>query len=61
LLFKAGRSEAAKKAAFSHTGNIAGNYEMILTLSELAGSIIKPSIESLIYSPKFLDEKTLLS
>ena len=60
LLFKAGRSEAAKKAAFSHTGNIAGNYEMIMTLSFLAGSIIKPSIEALIYSPEFLDEKNVI-
>ena len=57
LFFKAGKSEAAKKAAFSHTGNLAGNYEMIITLSEIAGAIIKPSVESLIFAPKYLDKK----
>jgi len=60
LLFKAGKSEEAKKAAFSHTGNIAGNYEMIMTLSEIAGCVIKNSIESLIYSPKFLKEENVI-
>ncbi len=53
LLFKAGKSKAAKKAAFSHTGNLAGDYEMIMTLSEIAGAKIKPSVESLIFAPKF--------
>lgn len=53
LLFKAGKSKAAKKAAFSHTGNIAGNYEMIINLARSAGAEIKESIESLIFSPKF--------
>ncbi len=57
LFFKAGKSEAAKKAAFSHTGNLAGNYEMIITLSQIAGAIIKPSVESLIFSPKYLKIK----
>ena len=53
LLFKAGKSKAAKKAAFSHTGNLAGDYEMIMTLSEIAGAKIKPSVESLIFAPKY--------
>jgi acyl-CoA synthetase (NDP forming) len=53
LLFKAGKSKAAKKAAFSHTGNIAGNYEMIISLSKNAGSKIKDSMESLIFAPRF--------
>ncbi|WP_457563430.1 acetate--CoA ligase family protein [Caminibacter pacificus] len=60
LLFKAGKSDAAKKAAFSHTGNIAGDYEMIMTLSEIAGAKIKDSIESLIFSPKFLNEQNVI-
>ena len=53
LLFKSGKSEAAKKAAFSHTGNIAGNYEMIVSLAKHAGAVIKDSMESLIYAPKY--------
>ncbi|NPA11125.1 MAG: CoA-binding protein [Epsilonproteobacteria bacterium] len=57
FLYKAGKSEAAKKAAFSHTGNIAGNYEMILTLTQSAGAVIKDSIESLIFAPKYKDIK----
>jgi len=50
FVFKAGKSEKAKKAAFSHTGNIAGNYEMIINLLENAGAIIKDSIEGLIFT-----------
>jgi acyl-CoA synthetase (NDP forming) len=53
LIFKAGKSEAAKKAAFSHTGNIAGNYDMIMSLSKTAGAKIKKSAESLVFAPKF--------
>jgi acyl-CoA synthetase (NDP forming) len=60
ILFKAGKSEEAKKAAFSHTGNISGDYEMIMTLSEFAGCIIKDSIESLIYSPQFIKEQNVI-
>jgi acyl-CoA synthetase (NDP forming) len=60
LLFKAGKTDAAKKAAFSHTGNIAGNYEMFMTLSQNAGSIIKNSIESLIFSPQYLEEENVI-
>ena len=53
LIFKAGKSKAARKAAFSHTGNLAGDFEMFKILSENAGAIFKDSIESLIYSPLF--------
>jgi acyl-CoA synthetase (NDP forming) len=60
FIYKAGRSEAAKKAAFSHTGNLAGNYEMIITLSKIAGAHIKDSIESLIFAPKYKDVKEVL-
>ncbi|GAB6073389.1 acetate--CoA ligase family protein [Nautilia lithotrophica] len=60
LLFKSGKSAQAKKAAFSHTGNIAGNYEMIINLSKNAGAFIKNSAESLIFSPKYLNVKEVL-
>ena len=53
LIFKAGKSKAAQKAAFSHTGNLAGDFEMFKILSENAGAKFKDSIESLIYTPKF--------
>jgi hypothetical protein len=58
--FKTGKTDVAKKAAFSHTGNIAGNYEMFMTLSQNAGSIIKNSIESLIFSPQYLEEENVI-
>jgi len=57
LLFKAGKSALAKKAAFSHTGNIAGDYEMILSLAKSAGANIKDSIESLILSHKYQNKE----
>ncbi len=60
LLFKAGRSDAAKKAAMSHTGNLAGNFEMIMTLSEIAGAKPKDFMESLIFSPLFKSEEVLI-
>ncbi|WP_456480697.1 acetate--CoA ligase family protein [Nautilia sp.] len=60
FLFKAGKSEEAKKAAFSHTGNMAGNYDMIINLSKNAGAEIKNSIESLIFAPKFKNKKDVL-
>ena len=49
LLFKSGKSDESKKAAKSHTGNLAGNYDMIATLSEIAGAKIVNSIESLVF------------
>jgi acyl-CoA synthetase (NDP forming) len=60
FVFKAGKSEAAKKAAFSHTGNLAGNYEMFKILSENAGAVFKDSIESLIYAPKFKAKEIII-
>ncbi|MEO1957983.1 MAG: acetate--CoA ligase family protein [Nautiliaceae bacterium] len=60
FIYKAGRSEEAKKAAFSHTGNLAGNYEMIITLSKIAGAHIKDSIETLIFAPKYKNVKEVV-
>ncbi|GAX87447.1 conserved hypothetical protein [Lebetimonas natsushimae] len=60
FVFKAGKSEAAKKAAFSHTGNLAGNFEMFKILSENAGAIFKDSVESLIFSPKFSAKEIII-
>ncbi|PUZ24965.1 hypothetical protein DCC81_11650 [Chitinophaga parva] len=48
-VFKAGRTEAAKKAAFSHTGNLAGNYELFTGLMESAGAQILRDINGLLY------------
>ena len=60
LLFKSGKSKASQKAALSHTGNLAGNYEMIKTLSEIAGAKIVSSIESLIFH-KNVDEVLIVT
>lgn len=60
FIFKAGKSKAAKKAAFSHTGNLAGDFEMFKILSENAGAVFKNSIESLIFSPKFKAKEVII-
>jgi acyl-CoA synthetase (NDP forming) len=60
FVYKAGKSEAAKKAAFSHTGNLAGNFEMFKILSENAGAKFKDSIESLILAPKFKAKEIII-
>ncbi|HEV2355665.1 MAG TPA: acetate--CoA ligase family protein [Puia sp.] len=48
-IFKAGRTDAAKKAAFSHTGNLAGNFEMFEGLVRGAGATIIRDINGLLY------------
>jgi acyl-CoA synthetase (NDP forming) len=51
--FKAGRTEAARKAAFSHTGNLAGNYEMFTGLLKSAGAAMLRDINGLLYPYHF--------
>ena len=60
MLFKAGKTEEAKKAAFSHTGNLSGNFEMLIGLSEAAGAVIKNDIDELIFAPKYSTYKEVL-
>jgi acyl-CoA synthetase (NDP forming) len=60
FIFKSGKSKAAKKAAFSHTGNLAGDFEMFKILSKNAGATFKNSIESLIYAPKFKAKEIII-
>jgi len=50
-IFKTGKSEASKKAAFSHTGNLSGNYGMFKGLLESVGSKIEDNIEALLFNP----------
>jgi acyl-CoA synthetase (NDP forming) len=50
-LYKTGQSEAGKKAAFSHTGNLAGNYELFCGLMKSLGVNTVDNIEALIYKP----------
>ena len=50
-LYKTGQSEAGKKAAFSHTGNLAGNYELFCGLMKSLGVRLVDNIEALIYKP----------
>lgn len=58
FVFKTGKSNESKKAAFSHTGNLSGNYEMFRGLLESVECKIEENIEALIYHPKFADAKT---
>ena len=53
FIFKAGKTKEAKKAAFSHTGNISGDYEMLVGLSYAAGASIKKDIDELIFAAKY--------
>ncbi len=50
-IFKTGKSDASKKAAFSHTGNLSGNYKMFKGLLESVGSKIEDNIEALLFNP----------
>ncbi len=50
-IFKTGKSEASKKAAFSHTGNLSGNYDMFKGLLNSVGSKIEDNIEALLFNP----------
>ncbi len=52
-IYKAGKTKEAKKAAFSHTGNISGDYDMLIGLSYAAGAIIKEDIDELIFASQF--------
>ena len=48
-VYKSGKSEISKKAAFSHTGNLSGNFEMFKNLLENAGGKIEDNLESLVF------------
>ena len=52
-IFKAGRSEVARRAAFSHTGNMAGNYEMFAGLARSTGAKILENVNGLLYPHHF--------
>jgi 3-hydroxypropionyl-CoA synthetase (ADP-forming) len=47
VVFKAGRTEVGSKAAFSHTGYLAGSYEICVTALKQSGVIVVNSIEEL--------------
>lgn len=52
-VYKAGKSPQARKAAFSHTGNLSGDYPMFRGLLESVGVKMVDSIEALLYSRNF--------
>ncbi len=60
FIYKAGKTEAAKKAAFSHTGNISGSYEMLVGLCHSVGATIKKDIDELIFAPAFEEYNEVL-
>jgi len=57
-IFKAGQSEVARKAAFSHTGNLAGDYELFVGLLKSVGAKILKDVNGLLYTHTF--EKVLI-
>lgn len=52
-IYKAGKSPQARKAAFSHTGNLSGDYPMFRGLLESVGVKAVDSLEALLYSRSF--------
>lgn len=58
-LFKAAKSEAAKKAAFSHTGNLSGNYAMFNGIMQSLGVMVVNTLDSLILAPRFHNVKNV--
>ncbi len=52
-VFKAGKSKAAQKAAFSHTGNLSGNYEMFVGLMKSLGVKMLSDTNGLLYPYDF--------
>lgn len=52
-IFKAGQTEAAVKAAFSHTGNMAGNYQMFCGLLKSIGATVIKNVNGLLYPYSF--------
>lgn len=48
-IYKAGKSPEARKAAFSHTGNLSGDYPMFKGLLEASGVKMVDTIEALLY------------
>ncbi len=60
FVYKAGKTEAAKKAAFSHTGNISGSYEMLAGLCHSVGAKIKQDIDEMIFAPQYENYKEAL-
>lgn len=59
-LFKAAKSEAAKKAAFSHTGNLSGNYAMFNGIMQSLGVKVVNTLDSLLFAPLFKDVKNIV-
>jgi len=52
-IYKAGQTEAARKAAFSHTGNLAGNFNMFCGLLKSVGASLVKDINGLMYPYSF--------
>ncbi len=54
VLIKAGRKEAGKKAAASHTGSLAGNYRIFRDVLELRGGVVVDSLDEAFACAEFL-------
>ena len=51
IFLKTGKSELSQKVAFSHTGNLSGDYKMFKGLIQSVGSKIEYNIEALLFNP----------
>lgn len=60
IFYKAGRTRQAQKAAFSHTGNLTGNYAMSTGLLRASGAYLASSIDALIYTPQFTTAQDII-
>ncbi len=60
IFYKAGRTAQAQKAAFSHTGNLSGNYAMSTGLLRASGAHLASSIEALIYTSRYINTQNIL-
>ena len=59
-IFKTGKSDFSKKVAFSHTGNLSGNFKMFKGLVKSLGSKIEDNIEALLFNPLIDTDKILI-
>ncbi|WP_257842515.1 acetate--CoA ligase family protein [Helicobacter sp. 11S02629-2] len=59
FLFKSAKSEASAKAAFSHTGNLSGNYAMFEGVMQSLGVNVVDNLDALILAPLFKDDKKI--
>ncbi len=59
-LYKSAKTQEAKEAAQTHTGNIATDYDMLTKLSYAAGATIKRDIDELLFASAYASKQEAL-